>query len=168
MKITISGIPGSGKSTVSSAIAKKYNLIHYSTGKFMRDYAKKHSITIEEVNVLAKKDKKIDDAMDNKLKELNGKEGYIIEGRLGALFCKDNYNILLTVNEDVCAKRISVRENLSYEDALKKLRFRRNEERQRFIDIYGFDYEDESNYDLVVDTSNNKVEDTVAIIAKYL
>ncbi|MFT4282989.1 MAG: (d)CMP kinase [Candidatus Woesearchaeota archaeon] len=168
MSITISGIPGSGKSTVSKELAKRFNLKYHSAGTFMREYSKKQGISVEEVNIKAKEDKSFDKAMDDELKKLNNEEGYVIEGRLGALFCKNHFNILLTVSEDVCAKRISKRENIDYKEALKKLRFRRNEERKRYKSIYDFDYEDPSHYDLVIDTSNNTVEDTASIIAKYL
>lgn len=44
MIITISGYPGSGKSTIADIIAKKLKLKRYSVGNFRRELAKKRGI----------------------------------------------------------------------------------------------------------------------------
>ena len=50
MIITISGTPGSGKSTVAKMIATKLGFKHYSTGDFMRQMAKERGISLEELS----------------------------------------------------------------------------------------------------------------------
>ena len=54
MIITISGIAGSGKSTVAKLLAKKLNCKHYSVGDFMRQIAKEKNIPLrfDEVNAM--------------------------------------------------------------------------------------------------------------------
>ena len=56
MIITISGIAGSGKSTVAKLLAKKLNYNHYSIGEFMRDIAKEKNTSLLELSNLAETD----------------------------------------------------------------------------------------------------------------
>jgi cytidylate kinase len=45
MIITLSGAPGSGKSTVAEALVKKFHLTRYYMGQIRRDQAKEHHLT---------------------------------------------------------------------------------------------------------------------------
>ena len=66
MIVTISGTPGSGKSTVGKLIAKKLGLKHYSIGNLMRSMAKEKGLTLGELGELAKTDNgKIDHELDD-------------------------------------------------------------------------------------------------------
>ena len=74
MIITISGAPGSGKSTVATFLAKALHLQHYSAGQFMRDMAKERGVTLVELQKEAQEDQgKIDKEIDARTKKL-GKE----------------------------------------------------------------------------------------------
>ena len=55
MIITISGKPGSGKSTIAKILAEKLKLKHYSAGDFRREKAKKLCLSLEEFNKLGEK-----------------------------------------------------------------------------------------------------------------
>jgi len=80
----------------------------------------------------------------------------VLEGRLAAFIALqeavDALKVWLTASEKVRAQRVSQRENT---DSIKVLR--QNEERQRsdakrYREIYGFDLNDTSIYDLVLDS----------------
>ena len=64
MIITISGLPGSGKSTVARLLADKLRLKHYSTGDYMRKMAGDRHLTLAQLGQQAEKDKKIDEELD--------------------------------------------------------------------------------------------------------
>ena len=66
MIISISGTPGSGKSTVGEILAKRLGFEHYSMGDFQRSLAQEKGITILELLELEKKDPKLDKRVDEK------------------------------------------------------------------------------------------------------
>ena len=53
MIITVSGTPGSGKSTIAKALAKNFRLKYFSSGDLMRNLAEKKGISLAELNKLA-------------------------------------------------------------------------------------------------------------------
>jgi cytidylate kinase len=98
----------------------------------------------------------IDRALDAKMAGYARRGGMVLEGRLAAFIALqervDALKVWLTASEKVRAQRVSQREN---SDSVKVLR--QNEERQRsdakrYREIYGFDLNDTSIYDLVLDS----------------
>ena len=99
MIITISGKPGSGKSTVAELIAKRLSLKHYSIGNFMREIAKEKGISLLELGKIAEKERWVDDELDKRQIELGGREdGFVIDSRLGFHFIPKSVKIFLDVN----------------------------------------------------------------------
>lgn len=155
MIITISGRPGSGKSTVSKLVAKNLSLKHYSTGDFMRQMAKDKGMTLLELSKQAEKDKRIDEELDERQRSLALNENYfVIDARLGFYFIPFSFKVFLFVSKEEAAKRIAKRENLSYEDALKQSTTRINSEHKRYKELYGVDYEKEKYFDLIINTDD--------------
>ena len=74
MIITISGVPGSGKSTVAKLVAQKLGFRHYSAGDFMRDIAEKRRMSLLELGKAAEKDRSIDHELDRRTAELGKSE----------------------------------------------------------------------------------------------
>ena len=68
MKITISGTPGSGKSTIGKLVSKKLKLKYYDVGNMRRKMAKDMGLTIQEFNKLGEKKSFTDKEVDNKIK----------------------------------------------------------------------------------------------------
>ncbi len=75
MIITISGIAGSGKSTVAKLLAKRLGYRHYSIGDFMREMAKERKVSLLELSKEAEKGHSIDKELDEKQRELGKKKG---------------------------------------------------------------------------------------------
>ncbi len=119
MIITISGIAGSGKSTVAKLLAKKLNYKHYSIGDFMRELAKERGTTLLELSKEAEKDKSIDKELDKKQTELGKtKDNFVIDSRLGFHFIRNSKKIFLEVQLNEAAKRIlkEKRQHEQYKD----------------------------------------------------
>ena len=173
MIITISGTAGSGKSSVAKALAKKLDYKHYSMGDFQREIAKAKGLSIVQLGELEKTDPSIDRMVDDKQIKL-GKEqdNFVIDSRLSAHFIPNSFKIFLDADLNVRAKRITkVREAESYVDVQKAIDAsvqREKTNQERFIEYYKFDFMDMNNYDLVIDTSEKKVEDCVEKIMQKL
>ena len=56
MIITLSGMPGSGKSTVAKILSKKLRMSRYYMGGIRREMARKMGLTIDELNKLGERD----------------------------------------------------------------------------------------------------------------
>ncbi|WP_292351086.1 AAA family ATPase, partial [Methanomethylovorans sp. PtaU1.Bin093] len=56
MLITISGLPGSGTTTVSNLLSRHYEMEMISAGEVFRTLAKERGVTLAEFGELAEKD----------------------------------------------------------------------------------------------------------------
>jgi predicted cytidylate kinase len=180
MIITISGKPGSGKSTVAKIIAKKLRLRHYSMGDMQRGYAKEKGITIEELGLLESKDDKIDREVDAYQKKLSEKEDdFIIDSRLGFHFIPHSKKVFLECREDECAKRIyndttknkrdsSERKAKSIKETKRIMKKREKDNQKRFLKYYQTDFLDKKNYDIIVDTTDITAEEAAEKILRFI
>ncbi|MBI5065562.1 cytidylate kinase family protein [Candidatus Woesearchaeota archaeon] len=173
MKITISGDVGSGKSSVAKLIAEKYKLKHYSAGDFARKLAKKKRITILELSKKAEQDKEIDKEIDASSKELANKDNFILDGRMGFFFIPNSTKIFLKTKPEIAAKRIfkqkrkEEKEDVSLKETIKAVKRRSSSERKRYEKYYNLDYTNKKHYDLVIDTGNKTIKETLEEIVKY-
>jgi CMP/dCMP kinase len=174
MIITISGKPGSGKSTVANALAKKLGLKRYSVGDFRREMAKKRGLTMEELNKLGEKEQFTDKDADDWQVEIGKKEdNFIIDGRLSYYFIPKSIKILLNVNPEVGAERIRGDNRIeekseSKEHAVKMWETRINSDIKRYKQYYNINPYEERNYDLVLDTSNITADQAVSKLLEFI
>ena len=107
MRITISGIPGSGKTTIAKILAGQLNLVHYSIGDLRGEMALKRGIDIDELNKLGEEEDFTDKEVDEYQRELGKKEDdFIIDGRLSYHFIPNSVKIFLDVDLKTGCKRI--------------------------------------------------------------
>lgn len=175
MKITISGVPGSGKSSVAKALAEKLNLKHYSAGDIRRELAAEKGMSILEYNRWDEVKHEGDRAADELIKNKGEKEeNIVVDGRIPFHFIPDSVKVFLKVEPLVGAERvISLKRNAEkYSDlkeAMKKLEEREESDAKRFKELYQIpDYRDEKNFDLVLDTTKTKAEEIVEKIIRFI
>ncbi len=170
--ISITGDLGSGKSSVAKVLCKLLDYQYFSTGSVQREMAKDKGMDTLELNYYSEKDTKIDDYIDDYLRRINtGDVSYILDSRLAWFFVTKSFKIYLTVQPEIAAKRVLSDAERSSEpfaadiktksDALLE---RRSVENRRFQRIYGVDCADLNNYDLIVDTSERSIQETVDLI----
>jgi len=152
MIITVGGSIGSGKSTLAKLLAKKYGLEYYSVGQIMRDMAKERGLSILDLSLAAEKNQSIDQELDRRQKELAEAGGCIMDSRLGAYLLKADFKIWLDASLAVQAKRIADRDDVSAKDAQMLIARREASETERYRDIYRIDINDQSVYDLIINT----------------
>lgn len=181
MIITISGTPGSGKSTVAKAVAKALRLTHYSAGDFMRAMAADRNISLAELSKEAEKSDKIDKEIDRRTLELAKREdNFIIDSRLAFHFIPKSLKsikLFLICNVKEAARRIYIdivsnkrgtEKETSQKEVEKAIGQRIKSEVKRYKKYYGVDYLDESNYDLVVDTTSISPAEVVQKVIEFV
>ena len=172
--ITITGDLGSGKSTVSHLLCERLNYDYIYTGKIQRAIAQKYQMTTLELNKYAETHPEIDEEIDSTFKSLSDSTDLIVDSRLAWFFIPNSFKVFLQTDVFVAANRISndnQRENevyLSTEEAVEKIIARKNSENKRYLELYGADCNDLSQFDLVIDTSFITPEDVAdRIVESY-
>lgn len=164
MIISISGLPGSGKSTVAKIIAEKLGFERIYMGGILRNIADQRGLTILELLKEAETNSSIDEDADKMVTDLGRtKDNFIIESRTAFYFIPDSFKVFIKVSAEEGAKRIygdlkkeerKNEEKAETLDGLKqKLKERIETDSLRYEKYYGIDFLDESNYDLVVDST---------------
>ena len=173
MLISITGRLGSGKSTVCGIMKERYGFEIFSTGTINREYARRLGISTLELNKRLNDDPSLDHEIDGtvtKLSEERKDEKLIFDSRMAWHFAKNTFKIFLTIDAMEAARRVMLNQRGAeehydtVEEACQKLVERSRVERDRFVDIYGVDYYDYNNFDIVVDTTSRTPEEVVAII----
>lgn len=172
MIITISGVPGSGKSTVAKLVAAKLGFKHYSAGDFMREIAARRGLSLLEISKLAEKDRSIDEELDRRTSELGkGEDDFVMDSRLAFHFIPFSLKLFLIVGDKEAAKRIHSdvknkaegrkveKESTSLAATLAAIKKRKKSEELRYKNYYGLNPYDTKQYDLVIDTTKTTPEE---------
>lgn len=174
MNITITGNLGSGKSTVCKELAKiDYQIV--STGTIFREIAKERGLSVIELNEEVKKEiavgkHDIDDMIDNRSKKLGDElDNTVFDSRLAWNFVTESFKVFLMVDINEAANRVfndnrDTETYASVQECKKALLDRQLLEQERFAQLYGIDYYNMNNYNLVLETTNATPE----VIAKEI
>ena len=154
MIITVSGPPGSGKSTLSMKIAEHFNLELVSSGDVFRAMAKEKGVDLEKFGHMAEADPAIDKEIDRRQVELSKTKGdFLFEGRLSGWLIDADLKIMLKTDVGVRTRRIAGRENISHQQAMHETMVRQESEAKRYMEYYDIDITDLTLYDLVIESS---------------
>ncbi len=186
MIITLSGTPGSGKSTIAKILAQKLNCERVYAGGIFRQWAKEKNMTVEEFNIYVKSHPEIDQKLDTSVAALaremtfKGKD-VIAEGRPLYHFLPESIKIFITVDSKEGARRIlkdlnnkATKEARNQQEAssleeMEKLNIEReNQEDKRYKKVYHINFRDPSNFDLIIDTTKITAEQVAEKILKFI
>lgn len=85
MRITISGPPGSGKTTTCTKLSKALNIKAMIFGEMFREAAAEKNLTLIEFGLIAEKDPNIDRVIDSSILNMaRENKDIILESRLSA------------------------------------------------------------------------------------
>ncbi|MDD1746593.1 MAG: AAA family ATPase [Methanomassiliicoccales archaeon] len=169
MRVTISGPPGSGKTTVCKLLAERLGSDYIISGSVFRSMAQRLDLSLAEFGQLARRDPKYDQMIDEDMvRQAMEREDVVLEGRLAAYNLARRgipaFKVYLDAPPRVRAVRIVEREHGDVERALEEMLEREECEAERYRSWYGIDLKDMSVYDLVVDTSDLLPEEVVDLI----
>jgi CMP/dCMP kinase len=166
IRITITGDPGSGKSTFARTVVEKTGYELVTTGNIFRRLAAEKGISLTALNELAEQQAEIDALVDDYVRGLNNHTGnLVIDSRMAWHFVKNTLKIRLTVDPEVAVERIfkdtaALREKFSdMKEAMDEIERRRLSEIARYKTLYGVDIGDPGNFDLVINTSRKAPAD---------
>lgn len=148
--ICVSGMTGSGKSTVAKRLAAKYGLDYFSGGNALKELAQEEGYTsdvtgwwetAEGLKFLEQRmgDPAFDKRIDEKLLEMAKQGNVVLDSWTVPWLLKDGFKIWLEASPQVRAKRVVNRDDISAEEALEALTKKDERTRQIYKKLYGFD-----------------------------
>ena len=166
--IVVSGDLGSGKSTVTTELARRLNLRRVSVGDLYRQMAQSRGMSALQLNLHAELDDAVDGYVDQLQQEIaKSDEQLVVDGRLAWFFFTDAFKVHLITDPVVAAHRVLARPSDEVEaysslaEAIERLENRSESERIRFLTRYGADKNRLRNYDLVCDTTSARSDEVV-------
>jgi CMP/dCMP kinase len=167
MRITVSGLPGSGTTSLSRYLSERHGFTMISAGEVFRQLAREHNMELAAFGRLAEKDPEFDKMIDARQKEIaRERDNIIIEGRLSGWMVDDaDLKIWLYAPIGCRIKRIAFRDQVTDEKTAERLTLEREQcEAGRYKSYYSIDIGDLSIYHLVVNSRHWSVEGLGAII----
>ena len=174
--ICISGMTGSGKSTVAKRIAQKYGLRYFSGGNALKLMAQEEGYrsdvrgwweTTDGLNFLQKRitDPAFDKRIDDRLLKLANEGDVVLDSWTMPWLLDKGFKIWLEASTEVRAKRVVTRDSISFDEALNALTEKDEQTRKIYKNLYGFDLgHDLSPFDLVLATDDLEPDDVFRAI----
>jgi len=187
--ITVSGPPGCGATTLTEGLAEALNCGYVIGGDIFRDLAEERDLSLQQLIAKAEEDDTIDRALDKRLRRIAEQWGaankaFVLESRLAGWLAgnRADLRIWLDAPEEIRIERLSDYE-VSYEierpaeredvslrhlddegEIGPLLRVREVSEAGRYESYYGIDVEDQSFYDLSINTARWDAETVLEMV----
>jgi cytidylate kinase len=168
-RIILSGLAGSGKSSVGKALAKQLGFTFRSAGYYAREEAKKRGVSIQKLQILLKDEPDFDRQLDKQLIEWGqSTDGWVMDYRLGFALLPGATSIYLTVEDAEAVNRIGSASRSeefngheTTEAMLASIRERNENMRSRLKGLYQVDFTDRSQYDHIVSTDDKTINEVI-------
>jgi predicted cytidylate kinase len=156
--ITISGLPGSGTSTVARSVATELGLQRLDGGAVFRGLAAERGVSLADFGRMAEADPAIDLELDRRLADRARAGDLVLESRLAGWIVANEglaaVKVWLACADEVRDARVAGRDGHSLDDAAAVNRAREASEAARYRAYYGIDIADLTVYDLVLDSTS--------------
>jgi predicted cytidylate kinase len=170
--ITISGLPGTGKTTVAKLLEQHLGLRYVYSGEIFRQLAQKYKMSLEEFGKYCESHRKIDEELDQYQLNILRQGDVIVEGRLSGWLAYQSHipaiKVLLQADIHIRAGRIVKREQGDIEKRKKEILKREKSEATRYKKYYNIDVSDTSIYDVIIDAGDKTPEQIMSIIVSHL
>jgi CMP/dCMP kinase len=178
--ICISGMAGTGKSTLSKKLAEKYKLRYFSGGDVLKELAKQEGYDVslqgwwespQGLNFLNERinDPKFDKAVDDKLLEYAQQGNVLLDSWTMPWLLKDGFKIWLEASFEKRAARVAVRDGMTAAEAFDVLQEKEARTKAIYKELYGFILgEDFKPFDFVLDTDNLSADEVFLVLCKVI
>jgi predicted cytidylate kinase len=170
--ITVSGTPGSGKTTVAKLLAEKLGIKYVYSGDIFRKKAKEYKMSLEEFGKYCEKHSEIDKELDRHQLDIIKKGDVIVEGRIAGWLAYKNkiptVKVMIDADLETRAGRIVKREKGKTEKRKQEILERERSEATRYKNYYDIDLKDTSIYDIAIDSSHKNPDEIVNIIVEKI
>jgi len=178
--LCISGMAGTGKSTLSKKLAEKYNLMYYSGGDALKTLAKDEGYDVSTegwwesplgLKFLKERlnDPKFDKAVDNKLLEYANQGNVLLDSWTMPWLLEGGFKIWLQASLEKRATRVADRDKMTIQQAFKVLEEKETRTKAIYKELYGFALgEDLTPFDFVLDTDNLSASEVFLVLCKVL
>lgn len=162
--ITISGKPGSGKSSTAEQLSKLLGYHRFYSGAVVREIAKRRGMSLGELNKVAESETDIDHEIDQAIQRYATQDQIIVDARLGFHWIPESFKVFLELDTDIAAARIfhdidsrmkSAEYAINVIEVEEGIRARMDSERKRYEGLYGVNPYHHSHFDLIIDTAQN-------------
>ena len=141
----------------------------------MRNLALERGISLNELGAKAENNSEIDKSIDDEVKKVGQMNKVVIDSRLAFHWIPKSFKVYLDLPPEIAKNRISenlktnkLRQesegNASVEEIYRKITSRLESEKKRYLELYGVDHTNQNNFDLVIDTNQNNLQEVVQII----
>jgi cytidylate kinase len=180
MVICISGMAGTGKSTLAKKLAQKYGFDYYSGGDALKVLASEEGYNASQpgwwespqgLKFLKQRegDAKFDRAVDQKLLEYTEKGNVLLDSWTMPWLLKSGFKIWLLASMEKRAARVAQRDQITVEQALKVLKEKEDRTKGIFEKLYGFMLgEDFKPFNLVLDTESLNAEEVFQVLCNVI
>ena len=174
LRMTVSGPPGSGTSTLVDKICQSRNWTSLNGGDIFRAEATARGLSVVEFSALCKQDLDVDRDLDAKLKEIlsNPESPDVVESRLSGWWAHqldlDCLRVWVSVSDEERARRIQIREGGSLEERLLESRQRQADDNQRYMELYEIDMSDMTPYNLIIDADEIDADGVFRLVSEEL
>ena len=174
LRLTVSGPPGSGTSTLVEKICQSRNWSSLNGGEIFRAEAAERNLSVVEFSALCKQDLNVDRALDEKLKEILSRPDSpdIVESRLSGWWAHqlglDCLRVWVSVSDEEMARRIQTREGGDLSGRLQESKQRQSDDNQRYKELYGIDMADMAPYTLIVDADDIDADEVFRLVSNEL
>lgn len=182
--VTISGNPGSGKSSAAEIFASLTGAKRIYVGGIRRQMAQDKGMTIEQLNEYAithpETDVDIDRIVASQVRDLFAQgRRVLVEGRTQFHFLPESLKIYIFVDPMEGARRIYEDHRnggknrnecvvTSLTEMLEAVKRREESDAARYLQYYGFDHRDKGHYNSVIDSTNLSKDEVVARILELV
>ncbi|MEG0073442.1 MAG: cytidylate kinase family protein [Clostridia bacterium] len=169
--IALSGEIASGKGTVGKIISKTLGYEIYSASMVFRQMAREKNMSITDFGKYVEERPELDLETEKRMGEYaKANSKVILDGRMAFYVAPFAFKVYMKVDTDVAAERM-FNDNRGKEDSYDTLEEtkasiidRYENENTRYMNVYNVNKADESNYDLVFDTTGKSPEECAKII----
>lgn len=178
--ICISGMAGTGKSTLSKKLAEKYNLKCFSGGDALKELANAEGYDAsrqgwwespEGLNFLNERirNPKFDQAVDSKLLEYAKQGNVLLDSWTMPWLLKGGFKIWLMASIEKRAARVAERDKITIDEAFEVLKEKEERTKSIYKTLYGFSLgEDFAPFDLVLDTDNLSADEVFEVLCRVI